>query len=385
MSSHGVGLACDLVLSLNPLQFLQSKLVGLIQHLPRDCHPSRNKGDDSLPASAILLVSPGSLFDLASTSLSSRDQSATPVCCVKVLGKSVLERTISQLQAVGVSPISVMHEAMFNERLMFDELSRQVGKSLTSLFLIKLSAYAEVNYAELLKFHHEAKATTIRVCDTEGPLDFWVTDPVRLLRGGISFDSSLMIDDDPHLRYRTNGYVNRMTDARAIRRFAVDMLRGRCATQPCGEQVRPGMWVDCGARVHGSARIIAPAYVGRGARIRASALINATSTVEQYSVVDRDAIVEESSILPQTYVGKGINVAHAIVGGSRLVHLRSDLAVTIDDPRIIGRAESIWRPFFYDNDTVDFVRPVVKPAAPEPIKYASGRQRTALGVFSKGA
>lgn len=334
-----------------------------------------------MPVSAILAVSTRSLFSPAGPEL--RNHCDGPIASVPVLGQSVLERTMSRLRATGISTISVVSESVLGQRFIWDALSRQASRGFSSVLLIRLGAYAEVDYAELLKLKYQARANVVRVCDSDGPLDFWALDPVRLVRSGISFDSSLRLDDNFHLLYLTKGYVNRMTNAAAVRRLAADMLHGQCTTQPCGEQVRAGVWVDRGARVHGRAQIKAPAYVGCGARVRSSASVAGLSTVERGSLVDRGAAVEESSILPHTYVGKGINVAQAVVAESRLIHLRSDVTVTIDDPRIIGRAESRWNSFWYDRRD-EFIPQPSRPARLEPVAYEPGQQQQALRLLSKG-
>lgn len=336
-----------------------------------------------MPISAILVVSNRSLFNPARIDGRLDRQSANPVASVKVLGQSIIERTIGRLGSAGIRTISVIPESVSGRRFIMEELSRQASQGFTSVFLIKSGAYAEVDHVDLLKFHREARTSAVRVCDNDGPLDCWVLDPVRLIRSGISFDSSLRLDDDLHLLYLTKGYVNRMTDGAAVRRLAVDMLLGRCASKPCGEEVRPGVWIDRGARVHPSARIVGPAYIGRGARIRASALIGGFSAVEQSARIDLGAIVEESSLLPHTYVGKGINVAHAIVAQSQFMHLRSDVAVSIDDPRIIGRADSKWRSFWYDM-SAELFAPPLRPAELGASVYASGRERPVLRMLFKG-
>ena len=336
-----------------------------------------------MPVSAILVVDNQSLFNPARTDRAPVDPRVHPVASVKVLGQSVLERTIGRLQASGIRTISVISESVLSHPFILDDLSRQASRGFASIFLIKLGAYAEVNYVELLKFHHEAGTGAVRVCDSGGPLDFWVLDLVRLVRSGIDFESFLRVDDEPHLLYMTKDYVNRMTDAAAVRRLAVDMLLGRCAARPCGEEVTAGVWIDRGARVHRSARIVAPAYIGRAARIGASAMVAGCSAVEQCARLDRGAVVDESSILPHTYVGKGINVAHAVVAESQFMHLRSDVEITIDDPRILDRADSKWRSFWYDRKAECVPQPV-RPTDPVPSAYASGHQPSALRVSFKG-
>jgi NDP-sugar pyrophosphorylase family protein len=183
--------------------------------------------------------------------------------------------------------------------------------------------------------------------------------------------------------YLTSGYVNRLNDARDLRRLAVDAFLGRCAIRPRGREIKPGVWIDDGARVHRSARIVAPAYIGRGTRVRASALITRCSNVERRCLVDYGTAIEDSSMLPYTYVGRGLDLAHSVCDGSRLVNLARNVAVTVEDAKIIGRTVSgrLW--LGYADKRAEAVRPSTAEVELVPVSLTQ-RQHPVLRMLSKG-
>jgi hypothetical protein len=259
---------------------------------------------------------------------------------------------------------------------------KHAEKGIARVLVLRLGAYAEVDFADLLQFHSDTGAAVTRVCDAEGPLDIWVLDAVPGTRRGLSLD--LSSDASLPGAYRTLGYVNRLTGAQDLRRLAVDAFSGRCAIRPRGRQMKPGVWIDEGARVHRSARIVAPAYIGQGARVRASALITRFSNVERRCVVDCGTAIENSSVLPFTRVGPGLDVAHSVIESDRLMNLSRNVVVTIEDPKLFGRTASRQHWFGLGSQRIEAVAQGTGTVEIEPVPREAPRQQPALGVLSKG-
>ncbi|MGH9503231.1 MAG: hypothetical protein ACRD20_10315 [Terriglobales bacterium] len=259
---------------------------------------------------------------------------------------------------------------------------KHAEKGIARVLVIRLGAYAEVDFADLLQFHADTGSAVTRVCDAQGPLDIWVLDAVPGTRRGLSLD--LSSDASLPAVYRTSGYVNRLADAQDLRRLAVDAFSGRCAIRPRGRQIKPGVWIDEGARVHRSARIVAPAYIGQGARVRASALVTRFSNVERRCVVDCGTAIENSSVLPFTRVGRGLDVVHSVIEGERLMNLSRNVAFTIEDPKLFGRTASRRHWFGLGGQRIEAVAPGTGTVEIEPIPREAPRQQPALGVLSKG-
>ena len=345
---------------------------------------------NKVPVSAILVLDNRSILKAAGDESTSGDGGQvppSPASSLEILGQTIAERTINRLHSAGVNTVSVVNEAAFSAAASFrfipDALMKQAEKGFDKVLLMRVGAYAEIDVVESLQFHREAGVPVTRACDDQGPLDFWVLDALPKRQQGLSLES--LSDGGMPATYLTKGYVNRLADARDLRRLVVDAFLGNCSIRPSGREMTPGVWVDKGARVHRSARIEAPVYIGQGVRVRASALITRFSNLERRSLVDYGTDVEDSSILPFTYVGGALDLAHTVVDGNRLVNLSRNVAVTVEDPKIIGRTVSDRLRFGYRGRPVETIRPVSDGVAHlEPMTQVSAKQRGALPILSKG-
>src|SRR5262249_54713607 len=135
--------------------------------------------------------------------------------------------------------------------------------------------------------------------------------------------------------YRLRSYVNRLQNAHDLRQLVVDAFSSQCAIRPGGDETRSGVWVDHGSHVDRRSRLVPPAYIGRNTNVRASALITHFSNIERQCDIDCGTVVEDSTILANTHLGSWLDVSHAIVSGSVLVHLRRNVQVEIHDPTLI--------------------------------------------------
>ncbi len=342
-----------------------------------------------MPVSAILVVDSRSILQASGEEPVSAEGAPAPkgyFAPLEILGQSIVERTVNRLHSTGVKMVSVVNEAALSStaalRFIPDSLMKHAQKGFDKVLLIRIGAYAEVNLVEFLQFHREMGVAVTRACDQHGPLDFWVLNAVPKKQYGMSLDS--LSDVSLPGAYLTKGYVNRLKDARDLRQLVVDSFFGRCAIRPSGREIRPGVWVDKGARIHRTARIVAPVYIGQGARVRASALVTRCSNVERKCLVDYGTAVEDSSILPFTYVGRALDLTHAVVDGIRLVNVKRNIALNVEDSKMVGRRASDRR-VRYAGQTVESIAPVGYGSIQlEPVTSASAKQHPALPLFSKG-
>ncbi|HET7439743.1 MAG TPA: hypothetical protein VFJ47_00455 [Terriglobales bacterium] len=284
-----------------------------------------------------------------------------------VLGESVLSRLICRLQRYGIGPVSVVsnndlaHAPRLGwdasaadleytpsadlwpsvERLLFEYAKQNVKV----LVLIHVGPYAELDYSDVLRFHRASGKPVTVIDDAEGPLHITVLDLtqpmecVDLLRD--SWNGGLW-DRNPSTagRYMFDGYVNRLESAYDLRRLAKDALGRRCEMRPLGREVRPGVWLGPDARLDARARVLAPTFVGAHSRIRAAALVTRGSSIEHHCDVDCGTVIDDANVLPFSYLGPGLEVAHALVDGGRLLHLPHNLELEISDHRLLGRLRS---------------------------------------------
>ena len=287
-----------------------------------------------------------------------------PIGLLDVLGKPVLQRVLDRLEKFGISGAGIVTEVPPSKVPLtsgsvwpgmrwaegeganfwraaensFNDLA-QAGAEL--VLVIRLGAYTEIDYEELVQFHLDAGCRVTRVSDFRGiPLDTFAISASRRNDAAYLFRHELREMRVPCDDYQFAGYVNRLEHARNLRTLALDGFAGIASIPPCGTQIKPGIWVGEHARVHKRARLLAPCFVGANTKIRASAVLTRGSVVEHHTVVDCGTVVENSSILPMTVVGAGLDVTHSVVGFRHIWHLRRDAEVEISDEQLIGALRS---------------------------------------------
>jgi len=278
------------------------------------------------------------------------------IICAEVLGRSVLDRTVARLRNAGVRTISVIGGPNLsslpsnrdvdiivagNSFARWPAAQRRLRErsiqGIETVLMIGLGAYMELNVAEALEFHRTRGMPLTQLEDTQGPLDFWIVDSNWFSTAATDCTLPFRYGEFPGLPIPcpVTGYVNRLAQARDLRRLVLDAFLSRCEIRPGGREVRPGIWLDDGARVHKSSRLVAPVYLGRSTKIGPSAVITRFSNVERNCRVGGGTVVDRASILPHTVLASGLDVSHAVVDGNRFVDLDRNLAVQIDDPNLI--------------------------------------------------
>jgi NDP-sugar pyrophosphorylase family protein len=281
-----------------------------------------------------------------------------PLATLDVAGKSTLQRTAERLQQYGISSVSAVVEATPNSGVRdfglpsdvtcvsaapdrfwrtaesaFNDMA-QSGAEL--VILIRLGAYAEVDFEKQVQFHIDRKERVTRMASDEQMLEIFCISASRRNDAASLFRTQLAHcrSECPVLQH--DGYVNPLATARDLRQFAIDILTRQTQTCPAGKEVKPGVWTAPGAMIEKGARVLAPAFVGSLARIRSGAVITRCSSVERHAEVDCGTVVENSTVLPFSYVGAGLDLAHSIAGMGRIVNLHRDVTVTIADRKLLG-------------------------------------------------
>jgi NDP-sugar pyrophosphorylase family protein len=320
-----------------------------------------------------------------------------------LLGKSVLTRTISRLQWYGIQPVSVVSNSnlakipqldwdpttanleydrsgdhwLAVERLLFEYAESGVKVVL----LIQLGAYAELNYFDLLRFHRANGKVVTTVAATEGPLQTAVgnlTEPIDCLELFQDLWSASPDRDRSNAsRFMFHGYVNRLRSPYNLRQLARDALECLCELRPVGHEIKPGIWLGPGVRVHARAGIIKPAYIGAYSKIRAAAVVTRGSSIERHCEVDCGTIIDDTNVLPFSCVGPGLALRHALVDGGRLLHLGHNVELQIRDRRLL----SPIRPQSSIVGLRDIIRERILNAVFPAERFASGEPRETASLF----
>lgn len=280
--------------------------------------------------------------------------SQLPIGLLEVAGKSSLERITERLHRFGAQQVTVVsdfpvgpatngdassHVNTSRERFWraaedaFNDMAQE-GAEL--VLMVSLDAYAEIDFEGLVKFHLDHQARVTQVCHANRTLNVFCISASRRNDAASLFRSELARCRTACPLFEHRNYFSPLAHARDLRQMGIDILSLRTETPPCGEQVRPGVWMKRGARLEKGARVLAPAFLGAFTLIRAHAVITRCSCVEHHAQVDLGTVIENSSILPYCRVGAGLDVAHSVVGPGTLANLSRDVTVEIADPKLIG-------------------------------------------------
>lgn len=277
-----------------------------------------------------------------------------------VAGKSPLARIAERLQKFGIFPATAViqtEEPLRNvdgagpitsitasgsrfwraAENAFNDLA-QAGAEM--VILVRLGAYAEVDFERLLQFHLDRQCRVSQVFHDGQTLDIFCISASRRNDAASLFRSQLSRCRSECPLFEHVGYTNPLADARDLRQFAVDILMMRTETAPAGEQLRPGIWIGERAQIEKGARVLAPAFIGSFARVRSGAVITRCSAIEQHAQVDCGTVVENSSVLSYSYLGAGLDLAHCLAGMGYIANLRRGAMVEVRDRKLLRQSAS---------------------------------------------
>lgn len=277
-----------------------------------------------------------------------------------ILGNDVLKSWADRVRALGVSSLWLASGER-DGKMDGSALAEFVRKGVERLLLIKLKSYAEMDLADLLRFHRDRGNPITEAEDAQGELGVSLVD-------GIAFrpapDAS-RDSDYGQVAYQFNGYAKRILSATERQELVGDGLTGACAMKPLGTQIRDKVWVGEGVKIAPSARVIGPVYIGARTIIGAGATVGPFSSVEHDCIIGCGTTVEQSTVLPNSYLAPGLLIRNSQVDGRHLEHLRwgavADLQPAQMGRRIQPRASR--RPLFIKSDKNDFFS---RPGSPFP-------------------
>lgn len=189
------------------------------------------------------------------------------------------------------------------------------------LLVIKLKSYAEIDLADLLRFHCDSRNPLTEAQDAGGQLGVSLLDLRALHAAGEKYEFSCAAAGRGQTPYEFRGYAKRILSAVERQELVGDALTGACAMRPLGKEIRQQVWIGEGVKLASSVRFTGPAYVGAGTVVRAGATIGPFASVEHDCVVDCGTTVERSTVLPHTYLAPGLMIRNELVDGGYLEDL----------------------------------------------------------------
>jgi carbonic anhydrase/acetyltransferase-like protein (isoleucine patch superfamily) len=282
--------------------------------------------------------------------------SGVPLSFFPVLGRPVARQVVEDLFRGGCDRVSVIHtrpvpaelatdlrdgrsawKQVAEDRLWKsaeDEFSEFAQEGAELVIVYQLGPYVELDCEGLVQKHLDGPQRVTRARAGEERLPIFVLSASRRNDAAALFRSQLERSRQSIATEAAAKYVNELANSGSLRQLALDSFSGKTSFRPQGKEIRPGVWVGPAARVHKSARLVAPCYIGGGSRIAASALITRGSSVEHHSEIDCGTAVENSTVLPCSYVGPGLDLAHSLLRFDSITNLKRDVHVKLDDASI---------------------------------------------------
>ena len=239
---------------------------------------------------------------------------------VPILGNDVLRSWMERVRKLGV-PSVWLTSSPSDESVTSSVLAGFAQRGVERLLVIKLKSYAELDLADLLRFHCEKRNPVTEAQDVRGRLGVSLLDHLALRTAREKYELPGAATDSRQAAYQFNGYAKRILSASGRQELVRDALTGACAIRPLGTEIREQVWIGEGVKLANSARVIGPAYIGARTIVGAGATIGPFASVEPDCVVDCGTTVERSTVLPHTYLAPGLLIRHGLVDGGQLEDL----------------------------------------------------------------
>ena len=277
-----------------------------------------------------------------------------PDAKLEILGKSLLDRSISHLRQAGIDSTSVIPEGSALTQLLptrsagssdfisawENAIGEYVRQGVDTLLLLRTSTYTDLDYEELLRFHSDRRAGLTQVYSPDSSVDVAVVNANLLRESEHAYRTTLsnLIPDQEQFYYQ--GYINRLRKPKDFRRLVEDGLTGKCNLRPVGTEVGESIWFGAEVEIDGSCVIDGPAFIGSGTRVAACTRISGGSAVERNCEIDCGTTVDQSWLVQETYVGVGLTVRGSIVSNHKMFNLERKTELPINDPRLIRATKS---------------------------------------------
>lgn len=319
-----------------------------------------------------------------------------PKPLVPVCNKPVMEYILELLKRHGVNTLLVTLHYLADEiisyfgygtdwglRILYSIESEPLGtagsvKNISESFdesflVISGDALTDFDLTEVVAFHREQQAAaTIVLTRVDNPLDFgvvitdeenrvnrflekpswgevfsdtintgiYVLEPeiLDLLEPGKPYDFSkdlfpLMLEKGmPIYGYVADGYWCDIGNLEQYQKANRDVLMSRVDHRPPGEEIREGVWVGKGTRIHPGAYVETPVVIGRNCRVRENARILEGTVIGDNCIVEEGASLHRDVIWNNVFVGRKVRCSGTTI--CRRATLKSH--VTVGEGAVLG-------------------------------------------------
>lgn len=114
------------------------------------------------------------------------------------------------------------------------------------------------------------------------------------------------------------------------------VLKGDFPLAVGGRESREGIWIARTARVHPTAKLVPPVYLGESSQVAEAAVVGPFAVIGEESIVGVESSVSQAVLRAGSYLGPEMRLSNAIVDGGRLQSLTHGVAMRITDEQFLG-------------------------------------------------
>ena len=103
-----------------------------------------------------------------------------------------------------------------------------------------------------------------------------------------------------------------------------------------GKEIQPGVWVSRNVKVHPTAKLRSPAFVGENTTVGAMVEVGPATSIGKNCMIERDTQVSDSIVFSGSYVGQHLALKSVVVDRSRLISTKWDAEIEGVDELLLG-------------------------------------------------
>ena len=124
---------------------------------------------------------------------------------------------------------------------------------------------------------------------------------------------TLLANQLPVDGFELDGYWNPIDSLAAYQAAQKVFLMGTWQLSTDALQIAPGVWIGKNHVIHPTARIAPPVYIGANCLIGRDVELGPYAVVGKNTIIDDEATIRDSTVLPNTYVGRLVNIEQRVV------------------------------------------------------------------------
>src|SRR6185437_10866260 len=306
-----------------------------------------------------VIITLGEAEDGIAPTPSSRTNPGSDLVKWDVLGESVLQRFLRNLEAIAPRQVTFLSDApgvsqgnsgyassfTLTQSAPFaswEEAAQAfLSQGIQTLLLVKLSQYVEVDLEDFLRFHDATASKLTQVFLGNQPISLVLVQASELRAKGTSLRRQLAETIPQRRRYPFNGYLNPLRGLDDFRQLCSDAFADRCHLRPVGQEIAPGLYAGEDTFIHSTVTVTGAAYIGTRSTVGAGCVISGPVSLEHGCQIDCGTSLENCFVTHNTYVGPGLNLKNALAGPGWLYNLEHKTVLTIHDPRLLGETRSL--------------------------------------------